>query len=75
MAEVFVRQFVIVGPDLLDYAIQEYQEVTEIRNLDGSCERIEGMKRYQLQYGGAVNKLSQREFKVVATGMVLTIQD
>lgn len=73
MAEQYAGQIVAVGPDNLDYHIQVFQDVITERLLSGEVRHMHGLKRYQIQGGGAVNQLSETEYQVVATGLKLTV--
>ena len=73
MAEQYAGQIIAVGPDNLDYQIQVFQDVITERLLSGEIRHTPGLKRYQMQGGGAVNKLSETEYQVVATGLKLTV--
>ncbi|WP_343584517.1 hypothetical protein ABNP32_03415 [Pseudomonas viridiflava] len=73
MAEQYAGQIVAVGPDNLDYQIQVFQDVITERLLSGEIRHTPGLKRFQLQGGGAVNRLSETEYLVVATDMKLTV--
>jgi len=37
--------------------------------------RHPGLKHFEMQFGGAVNKISEREYEIVATGVRVTVQD
>lgn len=73
MAEQYAGQIVAVGPDNLDYQIQVFQDVITERLLSGEIQHTPGLKRFQLLGGGAVNRLSETEYLVVATDMKLTV--
>lgn len=73
MAEQYAGQIVAVGSDNLDYQIQVFQDVITERLLSGEVRHTPGLKRYQMQGGGAVNQLSETEYQVVATGLKLTV--
>ncbi|WP_447780214.1 hypothetical protein [Pseudomonas plecoglossicida] len=73
MPEQYTGQIVAVGPDNLDYQIHVFQDVITERLLSGEVRHTPGLKRYQLQGGRAVNRLSETEYLVVATDMKLTV--
>jgi hypothetical protein len=74
MAEKYAGKIVTVGTDNLDYVINVYQDEIVERTLSGIV-RHEGLKRFEMQYGGAVNKISETEYEVVATGMRVTVHE
>ncbi|NBF15468.1 hypothetical protein GV729_09305 [Pseudomonas sp. Fl4BN2] len=74
MADKYVGRIVAVGTDNLDYVISVYQDEIVERTLNGIV-RHEGLIRFEMQYGGAVNKISETEYEVVATRMRVTVHD
>ncbi|AZE55904.1 hypothetical protein C4K03_3751 [Pseudomonas synxantha] len=74
MAEKYVGKIVAVGTDNLDYVINVYQDEIVERTLNGLV-RHEGLKRFEMQHGGAANKITETEYEVVATGMRITVHE
>lgn len=74
MADKYVGKIVGVGTDNLDYVINIYQDETIERSPSGMV-RHEGLKHFEMQFGGAVNKISETEYEIVATGMRVTVHD
>jgi hypothetical protein len=74
MADKYVGKIVGVGTDNLDYVINIYQDETIERSSSGMV-RHEGLKHFEMQFGGAVNKISETEYEIVATGVRVTVHD
>lgn len=74
MADKYVGKIVGVGTDNLNYVINIYQDETVERSPHGMV-RHEGQKHFEMQFGGAVKKISATEYEVVATGMRVTVRD
>ncbi|HDS1733774.1 MULTISPECIES: hypothetical protein [Pseudomonas] len=73
MADKYVGKIVGVGTDNLQYAINIYQDETVERSPHGMV-RHEGLKHYEMQSGGAVTRISESEYEIVATGVRVTVQ-
>jgi len=74
MADKYVGKLVGVGTDNVNYVINIYQDETVERSPNGMV-RHPGLKHFEMQFGGAVNKISEREYEIVATGVRVTVQD
>jgi len=74
MADKYVGKLVGVGTDNVSYVINIYQDETVERSPNGII-RHPGLKHFEMQFGGAVNKISEREYEIVATGVRVTVQD
>jgi len=74
MADKYVGKLVGVGTDNVNYVINIYQDETVERSPNGII-RHPGLKHFEMQFGGAVNKISEREYEIVATGVRVTVQD
>lgn len=74
MADEYVGKIVGVGTDNVNYVINIYQDETVERSPNGMI-RHPGLKHFEMQFGGAVNKISEREYEIVATGVRVTVQD
>jgi len=74
MADKYVGKLVGVGTDNVSYVINIYQDETVERSPNGMI-RHPGLKHFEMQFGGAVNKISEREYEIVATGVRVTVQD
>lgn len=65
-----VEQFTAYDDANTPYTVVVRQSVISTSSLDSNGE-IGGLKEYRLASGGALNLLSQTEFKIVATGQVI----
>ncbi|HEK1011706.1 TPA: hypothetical protein SMP92_005032 [Pseudomonas putida] len=74
MADKYVGKLVGVGTDNVNYVINIYQDETVERSPNGMI-RHPGLKHFEMQFGGAVNRISEREYEIVATGVRVTVQD
>ncbi|MBH3426187.1 hypothetical protein [Pseudomonas alkylphenolica] len=72
MADKYVGKIVGVGTDSLKYVINIYQDETVERSSSGMI-RHEGLKHFEMQFGGDVKKLSETEYVIVATGVRVTV--
>lgn len=56
--------------------VSEYQEMIDATSaIDKVRKYLPGLKRLQLEQGGAVNFIDENTFEVVATGEKLTVQN
>jgi len=74
MADRYVGKIVGIGTDNVNYVINIYQDETVERSPNGMI-RHAGLKHFEMQYGGAVNKISDREYEIVATGVRVTVHE
>ncbi|MHC6225499.1 hypothetical protein ACYU03_12115 [Pseudomonas sp. X10] len=74
MADKYVGKIIGVGTDNLDYVINIYQDEIVERSPDGMV-RHEGLKHFEMQFGGDVKKISETEYEIVATGVRVTVQN
>ncbi|PYB78356.1 MULTISPECIES: hypothetical protein [Pseudomonas] len=74
MADKYVGKIVGTGTDNVEYVISIYQDETVERS-SGGMVRHEGLKHFEMQMGGAVKRISETEYEIVATGVRVTIRD
>jgi len=74
MADKYVGKVVGVGTDNLNYVINIYEDETVERSPHGMI-RHAGLKHFEMQLGGAVKKISEYEYEIVATGVRVTVHD
>lgn len=74
MADKYVGKIVGVGTDNLEYVINIYQDEVVERS-SGGMVRHEGMKHFEVRSGGAVKRISETEYEIVATGVRVTVRD
>ncbi|MEN5236145.1 MULTISPECIES: hypothetical protein [Pseudomonas] len=74
MADKYVGKVVGVGTDNLEYVINIYQDEVVERSSSGMI-RHEGLKHFEIRTGGAVRRISEAEYEIVATGVKVTIRD
>lgn len=74
MADKYVGKIVGVGTDNVNYVINIYQDETVERSPNGMI-RHAGLKHFEMQFGGVVNRISEREYEIVATGVRVTVRD
>ncbi|CAG8865616.1 hypothetical protein PS627_04580 [Pseudomonas fluorescens] len=74
MADKYIGKIVGVGTDNVGYVINIYQDETIERSANGML-RHEGLKHFEMQLGGAVKKISESEYEIVATGVRVTVHD
>lgn len=67
-----VGQFSAMGGDGRRYTVYEYRDVIDVSSLAGGRATRDGLPSFKLDGGGHVNKLSDTEFRIVATGVKLT---
>ena len=74
MADKYVGKVVGVGTDNVQYVINIYQDETVERSPNGMI-RHEGLKHFEMQFGGAVYKISESEYEIAATGVRVTVRE
>ena len=74
MADKYVGKLVGVGTDNVNYVINIYQDETVERSPNGMI-RHPGLKHFEMQFGGAVDKISETEYEIAATGVRVTVQE
>ncbi|MFY9961688.1 hypothetical protein [Pseudomonas sp.] len=74
MADKYVGKIVGVGTDNLEYVINIYQDEIVERSPHGMV-RHEGLKHFEMQFGGDVKKISETEYEIVATGVRVTVHE
>ncbi|WP_243666990.1 hypothetical protein [Pseudomonas brassicae] len=74
MADKYVGKIVGVGTDNLEYVINIYQDEIVERS-SGGMVRHEGIKHFEVRSGGAVKRISETEYEIVATGVRVTVRD
>ncbi|CAK9889801.1 MULTISPECIES: hypothetical protein [Pseudomonas] len=74
MADKYVGKLIGVGTDNVEYVINIYQDETVERSPHGMV-RHEGLRHFEMQFGGDVRKISETEYEIVATGVRVTVQD
>ncbi|MDD2056765.1 hypothetical protein N5D52_13895 [Pseudomonas sp. GD03860] len=74
MADKYVGKIVGIGTDNLKYVINIYQDETVERSPHGMV-RHEGLKHFEMQFGGEVKKISETQYEIVATGVRVTVQE
>jgi hypothetical protein len=67
-----VGEFSATGADGRQYTVHEFRTYTHVAALSGATETLEGMPSFKLADGGHVNKVSNSELQIVATGVKLT---
>ncbi|PWB32357.1 hypothetical protein DCO48_13540 [Pseudomonas sp. SDI] len=74
MADKYVGKINGVGTDNVLYVINIYQDETVERSSHGMV-RHEGLKHYEMQFGGEVKRISETEYEVVSTGVRVIVND
>ncbi|MFQ6574253.1 hypothetical protein [Pseudomonas sp. UM16] len=74
MADKYVGKIVGLGTDNLEYVINIYQDETVERSPHGMV-RHEGLKHFEMQFGGDVKKISETEYEIVATGVRVIVHE
>ena len=74
MADKYVGKIVGVGTDNVSYVINIYEDETVERSPNGMI-RHSGLKHFEMQFGGAVHKISETEYEIAATGVRVTVQE
>ncbi|PLP85862.1 hypothetical protein CYD26_24425 [Pseudomonas sp. FFUP_PS_473] len=74
MSDKYVGKLTGVGTDNVKYVINIYQDETVERSSQGMV-RHEGLKHFEMQFGGDVKKISETEYEIVATGVRVTVSD
>ena len=74
MADKDVGKIVGVGTDNVVYVINIYQDETIERSPNGMI-RHEGLKHFEMQFGGAVRRISESEYEIASTGVRVTVQE
>lgn len=72
MADKYVGKIVGVGTDSLEYVINIYQDEVVERSSSGMV-RHEGTKHFEVRSGGAVKRISETVYEIVATGVRVTV--
>lgn len=65
-----VESFVAYDDEGTSYSVVVTRSRIDTSSLDGG-DSIEGLATYRLATGGAINKLSETEYRVVATGRLI----
>lgn len=72
MADKYVGKIVGIGTDSLEYVINIYQDEIVERSSGGMVRR-EGLKHFEIRSGGAVKRISETVYEIVATGVRVTV--
>ncbi|UVM17422.1 hypothetical protein LOY42_03640 [Pseudomonas sp. B21-023] len=73
MTDKYFGEITGTGTDNKEYVIYVYQDESIERSSDGMI-RHEGLKHYELQFGGDVRKISETVYEITATGVRVTVQ-